>query len=598
MKKFTCKFLSVLLVLALLCGGVPVTALAAEESAARPVGARSEAEGIHSLPPTAENVAQGEEAEEPALSHSSAQVYGAFKNFSGDMYSQLSTRQQAVYSALRSFTLDQILSGGRLIYSDGTYYRLTTKITGISDTYINGTIAGGGFTPTGSGIDQDADISTDISAALVALRYDSPDLFWLDNIYYSYHVVQTGGSTPKIAYLMFDFLIEFAPEEEKAIYNTVIANAKAIADQAADQPDTYSKVKYVHDVLSTGNSYNYTPANATEETLSHLAYSALVFDDVYEPVCDGYSKAFKLICDELNIPCVMASSAGTEKEAGHMWNNVKMDDGLWYNFDLTWDDSDDAVLCYDYFLIGNQTVVDGKPFAQQSAHLEENPFDVYREADPQLKPITLCFPTKSSNAYEYLGQDYPPLRFEDVPRSSWAYSYVERAAELELFVGNEKGYFEPDKNITRSQFAVVMANAMGADLTQYSESSFDDVPANTWYTRAVAWAEDMNIMVGSGGKFRPSDFITRQEMCVALCKVIGYSDNEPSEAFADDSKISSWARSAVYTCKEKRLVVGDDKGYFNPLGNTQRSSAAVVFTKLVDLLSLTASEPEEAEPAA
>ena len=56
-----------------------------------------------------------------------------------------------------------------------------------------------------------------------------------------------------------------------------------------------------------------------------------------------------------------------------MWNNIKMDDGDWYNLDLTWDDANDQAISYDYFLIGSQTVVDGQAFSRQPDHVEGEP---------------------------------------------------------------------------------------------------------------------------------------------------------------------------------------------------------------------------------
>ena len=46
----------------------------------------------------------------------------------------------------------------------------------------------------------------------------------------------------------------------------------------------------------------------------------------------------------------------------HMWNNIKMDDGDWYNLDLTWDDANDNRISYSYFLVGSRTEVNGKMF--------------------------------------------------------------------------------------------------------------------------------------------------------------------------------------------------------------------------------------------
>jgi hypothetical protein len=56
-------------------------------------------------------------------------------------------------------------------------------------------------------------------------------------------------------------------------------------------------------------------------------------------ICSGFSQTFKLLCNELNIPCIIMGNAS------HAWNLVQMDDGQWYRVDLTtsrvgWDGED------------------------------------------------------------------------------------------------------------------------------------------------------------------------------------------------------------------------------------------------------------------
>ena len=202
----------------------------------------------------------------------------------------------------------------------------------------------------------------------------------------------------------------------------------------------------VRDLLAAQSTYNY---GALEEdgtvnaNLSHQAYSCLIAGDAYEPVCDGYAKAVKMVCDLLEIPCALASSDT------HMWNNIKMDDGDWYNLDLTWDDANDQAISYDYFLIGSQTVVDGQAFSRQPDHVEENPW----QESSDLNHVNFGYPVKNQKAYQLVEGGYDPLRFPDVKRSAWYYDYVESAADMGLFSGDERGFFNPQKDITRAELS-------------------------------------------------------------------------------------------------------------------------------------------------
>lgn len=585
MKKFGSRLLGLLIAAALVLGACSTGALAAGNTAALPAEVEIERtnDGEGGYEAMAEN---REELGGGTPFVNEAQVFSAPPAVydGGDLYSQLTTRQKACYDALEKITIDQLLTAAPVEFQGKKYSRVLTQVSGITGAAMSGSFSGGKFKPTASGADVESGIYTDLCAAIVALRYDRPDILWMGVMRYGYKVSQSGSSAAKVTNVMFDFYLEYGGRE-KTMYSDMMASAKEIADQAGQAADTYGKVKTVHDVLVQGSVYG-----DPDEDLAHTAYSALIFEDRYEPVCDGYAKAFKIVCGLLDIPCAMPSSRN------HMWNNVKMDDGDWYNVDLTWDDDGAEEICYDYFLIGSQTVVDGEAFSKQEDHIEENPYDPYRaeDADGVLKPVALRFPTKNKTAYEYQGADYPPLTFPDVKRSAWYYEAIESAAQMGLFKGDTSGLFLPDDKITRAQFALVMANSMGVDLTPYTAASFTDVPAGRWFSAAAAWAKETKLMVGyKDGSFHPDSPITRQEMCVVLYNAMEvHQEMDPSVAsvFLDNAKIAGWAKDAVYQCYTRGLVQGDEKDNFSPTGSTLRSHAAVVFTKFAALEQETPQE--------
>ncbi|MCH5352142.1 MAG: S-layer homology domain-containing protein, partial [Acutalibacter sp.] len=492
----------------------------------------------------------------------------------GSLYSQLTARQKAAYDVLESVTVDRLLAAGQVQYNDLLYRRVLVQIDGLTGTTMTGKVTGGIFRPSGSGVDVEKGIYTDLCAAIVALRYDRPDILWIGTMRYGYKVTVSGTESAKVTDVMFDFYLAYGGSEQD-MREEMMARAKVIADQAAAAPDTYSKVLAVHDRLAELNVYG-----DTDEDLSHTAYSALISGDPYEPVCDGYSKAFKIICGMLEIPCVMPSSEN------HMWNNVKMENGQWYNVDLTWDDEGESVR-HDYFLVGSQTTVGGTAFSQQTDHIEENPYDAYlaENQGKLLNPVTLKFPTKSTISYVYTGKDQDNPTFPDVPLNAWYYGAVEGAAEQGLFQGDRDGLFHPLRNITRAEFARVMANALNADLTGYGGSSYSDVSETAWYAAVVAWARDAGVMLGYGnGTFRPNAPITREEMCVVICQALPEKKGTGSFVFPDDADISSWAKESVYECYAQSLVYGGDRGRFLPKDNIRRCETATVCTKFVNLL--------------
>ena len=108
----------------------------------------------------------------------------------------------------------------------------------------------------------------------------------------------------------------------------------------------YDQVKAFHDYIVNNTEYRETGER------SHSAIGSLV-DGL--AVCEGYAKAFDLLCYLSGIECLCIN--GTGNGGGHGWNKVKID-GEWYNVDVTWDDpvSSRPILRYDYFLVSDNVL--------------------------------------------------------------------------------------------------------------------------------------------------------------------------------------------------------------------------------------------------
>lgn len=87
------------------------------------------------------------------------------------------------------------------------------------------------------------------------------------------------------------------------------------------------------------------------------AYGALMEG---QAVCQGYAYAFKMLCDQAQIPCWIVT--GYYKEP-HAWNYVLLN-GNYYQVDITWDDAQDRPA-------RSQTFLAGKKYAQQYT-IEDN----------------------------------------------------------------------------------------------------------------------------------------------------------------------------------------------------------------------------------
>lgn len=551
------KALSLLLALALLAAALPFTALAAEGGYVpeEAVAAEypEETDGGFSLRSAEEDL------------ENAAELFTAPAPGTGSFYEQLNTRAKACYEALSGMTLERITDGQD---ADG-YLTLSAHVEGAYGLRLAGSFdAQRKFTLSSTSEPVLYSLYTDLLSALVAYRFDHPEVFWASRMRYGYQWSKVNSTSVKVTGITYGFEMvyggretEMAAEMEEAVQQLLLE-----IDQTADR---YTQVKAAHDLLAARNIYAEGELDDNSKSLSHTAYSALVENSGASPVCDGYSKAFKVLCDRLEIPCVLAVSEN------HMWNNVKMDDGEWYNLDLTWDDAGDEV-SHTYFLIGSQTKAGLVPFCEEPEHREQNPYT----APAMHSDVSLSYPEKNRKAYEYQGGNYPPLTFPDVKRSAWYYETVETAYRLNLFGGNNEGLFEPDRKITRAEFAKVMAALLGADLSGYGGASYTDVAETAWYAPAVAWAKENGVMNGYGDTFRPDAPITREEMCKVFFNILSPNLESPaSGTFQDDRAISGWAREAVYYCSGLGLIQGDEHSRCNPGSSTLRSEAATVFVR-------------------
>lgn len=187
--------------------------------------------------------------------------------------------------------------------------------------------------------------------------------------------------------------------------------------------------------------------------------------------------------------------------------------------------------------------------------------------------------------------------FADVSEDSWYYEYVDFVTNKGYFTGTSETTFSPDVTMTRAMFVTVLASLDDADINN-SVSAFVDVPTDTWFTGSVTWASENGIVTGIGdNRFNPDGAITRQEMCVIMDRFITYYGEKTNQIhktegsttlFPDNSRISSWARTAVANCREYGLITGYEDGLFHPLDNSTRAQVATVISRLAWLV-----KPEE-----
>lgn len=175
--------------------------------------------------------------------------------------------------------------------------------------------------------------------------------------------------------------------------------------------------------------------------------------------------------------------------------------------------------------------------------------------------------------------------FTDLTSEDWFFSAVDQAVGYGIFQGTGDNKFSAGSNVTRAQFVRALANLDGVDLEQYGNGSgFKDVKDGKWYTQAVAWAVETGVVKGySDNTFHPDELISREQMCQILANYASLEPAQDSAPFADDSRISGWAKDAVYACRDNGLIKGTGGNKFDPKGTATRAQACVITVNYYNL---------------
>ena len=166
-------------------------------------------------------------------------------------------------------------------------------------------------------------------------------------------------------------------------------------------------------------------------------------------------------------------------------------------------------------------------------------------------------------------------QFSDIDEGDWYYNNVLRAVDLGILSGYSDGTFKPNNNITRCDFAIMLAQALGHSNSDPATSPFKDVADNDYGVSSIAYLYEQGITAGDDkGNFNPDANITRQEAAIFLAKA--FEATGTSEAYTDDAKIASWAKDFVYAAKAAGLMNGDAAGTFRPTDYIIRAEAASI----------------------
>lgn len=177
--------------------------------------------------------------------------------------------------------------------------------------------------------------------------------------------------------------------------------------------------------------------------------------------------------------------------------------------------------------------------------------------------------------------------FTDVQESAWYYDYVDYVATRGIMNGTGRNRFSPEELTTRAMFVTVLYRISGSPAVEQA-AEFQDVSSGEWYSDAVAWAAEKEIVGGYGnGRFGPEDIVTREQAATILCRFAArqghdVSQHEGIEMFSDYKSISSWAAESVAWATAVGIINGSADGVMSimkPANGASRAELAAILTR-------------------
>ncbi|ASS87130.1 amylopullulanase [Geobacillus lituanicus] len=170
----------------------------------------------------------------------------------------------------------------------------------------------------------------------------------------------------------------------------------------------------------------------------------------------------------------------------------------------------------------------------------------------------------------------------------WAKQYIETLAAKQMVKGISVTTYAPNAEMTRAQFAVLLARALGLPSAVY-DGRFKDVKGEEWFARTGEWmaAVQYGIIQGKRNRtFGPDEPITRAQAAVMIERAMklpfvqydfAQLDQKKTLAdFKDQGQIGSWAKEAVETIYQAGIVHGKANGDFGPNEGVTRAQMAKI----------------------
>ena len=181
----------------------------------------------------------------------------------------------------------------------------------------------------------------------------------------------------------------------------------------------------------------------------------------------------------------------------------------------------------------------------------------------------------------------PTEPFVDVNEGDWFYDAVVYAYQNELMDGVGGNRFAPNSETTRAQLVTILYRLEGEPAVS-GDLPFTDVEAGIWYTDAILWAAQNNIVNGvNDTEFAPGDDLTRQQLVTILYRYAeskGYDVSASADlsGYPDAGQVQDYAQPAMAWAVAENIIQGMEDGTLKPAGNASRAQIATILMRFCE----------------
>ena len=181
----------------------------------------------------------------------------------------------------------------------------------------------------------------------------------------------------------------------------------------------------------------------------------------------------------------------------------------------------------------------------------------------------------------------PTEPFVDVNEGDWFYDAVVYAYQNELMDGVGGNRFAPNSETTRAQLVTILYRLEGEPAVS-GDLPFTDVEAGIWYTDAILWAAQNNIVNGvNDTEFAPGDDLTRQQLVTILYRYAetkGYDVSASADlsGYPDADQVQDYAQPAMAWAVAENIIQGMEDGTLKPAGNASRAQIATILMRFCE----------------